>query len=517
VRTVLACDLGGTSFRAALIDQTGETLFEHAVVSPTGVDRLGWSEIDPADWWAVFVQAVTAVADQAGELFDDVEAIAMCGVTRTQVFLGRDGRVLRNAVTWKDTRAAGAVKRLLAAIPEDHPQRGEINSFHPLARLAWLREEEPLTFASLKLVIDPKDYLNLRLTGVAASDPISMARLNASNEIGPDGTTLLQLARVDESVLPPLLHPASSIGPVLENLPGVLGRLAKRPVFCGSTDTWVGVAGLGALQSGFAYNISGTTEVFGAVGPESVKAEGLMTVDWGGGLHQIGGPGQNGADTVTWLLSLLEKMSSDYSSVAQAMEGLLQGRRDSQPLLFLPYLQGERTPYWDANLRGAFVGLNRRHGATDMAWAVLEGIAFLNRVVLERAESAIGEPIREVRFGGGAASNRAWCQAKADIWQRPVLVGTASQPGLLGAAIIAWFGLGAFPSLADAQDAMVQIGHRYEPVSARAAAYSQLYAAYRQTEEALRPISHKLASAGSAYETLPGVHSSPFVTQGTRS
>jgi xylulokinase len=504
VSVVLACDLGGTSFRAALIDRDGTTVAEHAVASPTGTDRPGWSEIDPADWWDVFVRCATAISGSAGDRFDAVAAIAICGVTRTQVFLGPDGRVLRDAITWRDTRAAATLDRLLPRLL-DHPERAQVNAFHPLARLAWLRDAEADVFARLSTILEPKDYLNLRLTGVAASDPVSMARLHAARRPGADGRSLFEAAGLEGAVLPPLLDPIAPVGPVLPGLPGVLARLAGRPVFCASNDTWVAVAGLGAMRPRSAYNLSGTTEVFGVVGSAALPAEGLMTVDWGNGLHQIGGPGQNGADTVAWLLSLLGASAADFAAVGSAVEALLNGRRDSQPLIFLPYLQGERTPYWDADLRGAFVGLNRRHGAVDLAWAVLEGVAFLNRIVLERGEAAIGAPIGEIRFGGGAAANPAWCQAKADICERPVVVGTAKQPGLLGAAVLAWTGLGAFASLADAQEALVRIERRYQPVAARRPAYRELFAAYRQAEDALRPVSHRLAASGHGFASLPGI------------
>src|SRR3546814_16026153 len=98
------------------------------------------------------------------------------------------------------------------------------------------------------------------------------------------------------------------------------------------------------------------------------------------------------------------------AAVAEAMNALLSAPRDPQAALFLPYLQGERVPYWDPGLRGAFVGLNRRHGPGDLAWAVLEGVAFLNRLVLERAEAALGGPVTEIRLDrkrGGSGTGLA--------------------------------------------------------------------------------------------------------------
>jgi xylulokinase len=216
----------------------------------------------------------------------------------------------------------------------------------------------------------------------------------------------------------------------------------------------------------------------------------LMTVDWRG-LFQLGGPSQNGADTVSWLLSLLGR--DEEGGIGREIDALLAGVRQPQPLLFLPYLQGERVPYWNPGLRGAFIGLNRQHGATDLAYAVLEGVAFLNRIVLGRAEGAMGVPVAEIRFGGGGAANPVWSQIKADICGRPVVVGASKEPGLLGAAIIAFTGLGRFASLGEAQAALVTIAARFEPGPSRKGDYDALFALYRQAEQALAPISQALA------------------------
>lgn len=505
---VLACDLGGTSFRAALIDETGTTRAQAMILGPTAIDRMGWSEIDATAWWRILVEAAGQLAEAEPVLFGEIEAIAICGVTRTQVFLGRDGRQLRPAMTWKDTRSEAAAGRLRERLG-GHPEAQRINAFHPLARLAWLREEEEACFRALACVLEPKDYLNARLTGRHAGDPVSMARLLASREDvgGVDPFAVIGLAA---GILPLSLEPCETVGPVQPGLPAPLDRLAGLPVFCSSSDTWVAVAGLGALRPGYAYNISGTTEVLGAVGLEPVEAEGLLSVDWRG-LWQIGGPSQNGADTVSWLLSLLGKEGSEPGSTGQRIDALLAGRRHPQPLLFLPYLQGERVPYWNPALRGAILGLGRQHGATDLAFAVLEGVAFLNRIVLDRAEAALGAPVGEIRFGGGAAANPVWSQIKADICGRPVVVGASGEPGLLGAAIVAWTGLGRFASLAQAQEALVRPARRFTPEPSRRAAYEALYALYRRSEAALAPLSADLATLSRSAGALPGIHAAPLI------
>jgi xylulokinase len=179
---------------------------------------------------------------------------------------------------------------------------------------------------------------------------------------------------------------------------------------------------------------------------------------------------------------------------------LLAAPRHSRPLLFLPFLEGERVPYWDPTLRGAFLGLDRGHGTGDLAAAVIEGVAFANRVVLERAEAAIGVRAPALRLGGGAAANRRWAQAKADICGRPVLIGSQPESGLLGAGLVAWTGLGRFPSLAAAQNALDGQVQAIMPRRETHDAYDRLFALYKDAIEATRDLSHRLAP----------IHAPPF-------
>ena len=490
---VLACDLGGASVRAALIDDAGVTRAAAARPSPAPQRRGEASEIDPALWRATLFALAADLARAAPPEFAAVRGLAICGATRSQVFLDADGRSLRPAMLWDDARAGPAARRLAARAP-GHPEAAALNAFHPAARLAFVAEAEPEHFARLSCVLDPKDYLAAELTGQRASDPVSLARLIAAATSDAAGADLLTALGASAALLPPLREPWERIGDIRPGLPAPLDRLAGVPVFCGSNDTFAAVLGLGALRAGLAYNISGTTEVLGVVGDDPAEAEGLLTVDWRG-LWQLGGPSQTGADALAWLAAIC---GGDVA----ALDAALAAPRDPHPALFIPYLSGERVPHWDAGLRGAFLGLSRRHGPADLLLAVLEGVAFQNRLVLERAEAATGR-VREIRFGGGGAANARWRQIKADVCGRPVVTGAAREPGLLGAAILVFVGLGRFASLAAAQDAMVRIGARCEPDPARAAIYDALHARWREAEAAVAPLSRALAGFDAAALAAP--------------
>jgi xylulokinase len=470
---VLACDLGGSSFRAALVDATGRI---HGIAS----ERYARVSDDPAEWWAMLGRAVERLDEDAA--LARVEAVAISAFTRTQVVLDGAHRVLGRATLWDDS-AADPLMQQLRALLAGHAELPAINAFHPAARLFRLAREQPDVARAAAAVVEPKDYLNLRLTGVCAIDRIASARLVAT------GAAALRAFGYAE-IIPDALEPTAIVGRVQPGLPGALAQLEGRPVLAMAHDTWASVIGLGALREGCAYNLSGTTEVLGVMASQAVPADGLLTVDWGG-LYQIGGPSQVGGDTLVWLAALLGLGPVDE------LTKVLERPRDPQPLLFVPYLRGERAPYWDPSLRGAFIGLHRGHGPADCAHAVLQGVAFLNRLVLQRAEAARGAPVSEIRFGGGGAANAVWCQIKADICERPVVVVDSAETGLNGAAIVAFAALGRFADLAAGQ-ALVRVREKFLPRPERAAFYRRLFHLFREAEAAVAPVSRQLAAIGTA-------------------
>lgn len=492
MRTILACDLGGTSLRVAIVAMDGTMPARADFPGQTTRDHDGASEVDAERWWADFCAGIEEVAGRAPEAFAAVAAIAITGVTRTQVLAGADGAPLRPALTWKDVRAQAMMPDLDALVPADHPDRGQLNPYHPLARLWWLARHEPATLAATHAVLEPKDWLAFRLTGVARVDPVGSARLIAGFGVARSGGTMFSALGVDPAVVPPVVAPARILGRVQPEGKGALAGLAGVPVISMGHDTWASVLGLGALRAGMAYNLSGTTEVFGVLSSEPAQAAGLMTVDWGAA-QQLGGPSLCGGDTIGWVLDLVRRNAGGDIPAGAALAALLAAPRRPEPVIFLPYLMGERTPYWNPALRGAFVGLNRQHGPTDLAHAVLEGIAFLNRTVMARAEAATGTRIDEIRFGGGGAASAAWCQIKADVCNRPIALTGCAETGLLGCAMAAFHALGDLPTLAQAQDQLAPVVRRHVPDPARAAVLDRLFAIFQQTEQALAPVSEQLS------------------------
>ncbi len=412
----LCVDLGASSMRVAVLDRDGGRLGLASMAMQLG------AEADPQAW----LEALAALAGEALATagWPRVAAVAIAAFTRSEVHLDASGAVLRPAMTFRDARAIEEAARIDARLGGT----GAVTAFSPLARLDWIRAREPAVFARLALVLQPKDFLNYRLTGVAASDPASNAPLaGATRGYLP---ARLAAAGLDARLFPPLRAPGETIGLVRPGLPGALAALAGARVATGAMDTWAATLGLGAHEAGSAYNLSGTTEVNGLILDRAAEAPGLLCVAWDTGLFHLGGPSQAGGACLDWFARLAGSGVADIVAEAGASDPV-----DGVPV-FLPYPDGERVPFWDPTLRAAFLGLERGATRGAMARAVMEGVAFHDRVVLERGFAAAGGRPAAVIAGGGGASD-LWCQVKADAWGIALRRPRLAEPGLRGAHLLA--------------------------------------------------------------------------------
>ena len=488
---VLAYDIGGSAFKGGLVSPEGKICAISVMnQKPPVTDQRGCSEKDPREWWDDFLSLTGRLLERPEAKTGKIIGLVISGVTRTQVFLDKDANSIRPALTWADGRANKQVGQVLAIQGDTGilgKTFGPVNAYHPLPRLLWLKENEPDQFERIRLVLEPKDYLNFCLTGVAAGDRISLSRLLTVADEMPCRELFLSLG-LSPDIMPPIMEPQTYLGAVREGLEPPLNKLSGVPVFVGSIDAWCGSLGIGTVEAGRAYNVSGTSEVFGVVTNEAEEVHGLVTLPWGRGLYQIGGPSQAGADCLTWLLEVFGNKKTLLAPEA-ALKELGKSKRQPEPILFLPYLRGERTPLWEPDARGLFLGISRRHGRSDFIWSVLEGIAFANRQVLELASGHTSLAVQEIRITGGASLSNLWCQTKADVLNLPVVRTHASEAGLLGAAMVALVGLKIYSDLDEVQKRFVRIDRAFEPRKDRTGIYDHLYSRWLETQEALLPLS----------------------------
>jgi xylulokinase len=427
-RAVLGIDLGTSQVKALVMPPGGEILGRgragYRVVSPGD----GLAETDPAEWWRATVAAVReALADASADV--EVAAVGVDGQMHGVVLAGDDGNAVRPAMLWLDRRAGAEAARYGELPPElTRPLGNQASAGMAGPMLSWLAAREPDVLRRARWALQPKDWLRMRLTGLAANDPTDAS-----------GTLLFDLARGTwaDGVIAALGLPAEKLPPVLRTtevagnlLPGPaeeLGLTPGIPVAVGAADT---AAALYAadLDAGWALLTVGTGGQW--MVPEGefrpVRNTNLFrSVDAGGGFYRLA-PVQNAGVALDWVRGVLGVTWQQLYDTA--------GRpwRADTPV-FLPYLARER---WDPATAGAWEGLTLGHDRDDLVRGALEGVAFLLRKRLDDLRAAGHQP-EAVLLGGGGATHPAWRQLLADVLALPLYPADTSWLSAAGAARVA--------------------------------------------------------------------------------
>ena len=500
---VLALDVGTTSVKAAAITLAEGTLLGTASAAyTTQRPHPNVVEQRPDDWWRAVREATSLLfADPAIEP-STVAAVGLSGMAATHVLLDGSLRPLAPAMIWQDTRATHEAAALNAELGPDGVSdaigRGlELTASMQAARMRWLRDHAPDLLASTRVIIGSKDYLLLRLTGELATDRTSS---NGFCHIGSGALhpAMAAATGVGEDLLPPRREPTDIGGRVHADAAAETGIPVGTPVAVGMIDSWCNILGAAVTDPGDAWDTAGTAEVVGvAAGPHSEwgRTTGMRFLT---GVPLSYGVTQCGTDAFTWYAETFPEHGGDGTALHGAelfrrLDDLAAGApAGSDGLVFLPYLQGERSPFADARVRAGFHGLSRRHGRPHFVRSVLEGVAFSVRHVLESHEAAAGVRADRVVVTSGGAKSRLWNQIKADVTGRPFVGLQVSDAGSVGAAILGAVAVGHY-SLREAIERMVRVAATIEPDLANSERYDDLYAIYLDLGGALRELHHRLA------------------------
>jgi sugar (pentulose or hexulose) kinase len=286
-------------------------------------------------------------------------------------------------------------------------------------------------------------------------------------------------------LLPPICAPDEVIGHITQLAGAETGLAAGLPVICGWNDLNASVLGSGAILPGDAFNVTGTSEHIGVITTADCRVPELVCAPFLPGRKLLYGVTSCGGGSLEWYAGLAGRELSELVEAAVPVEP------EAAPL-FLPYLEGERSPIWDPRASGAFVGLKTAHETHHLARAVLQGVAFSLRQILEIVNAT--EPIADcpIILSGGAARLRLWNQIKADVWKRPVIAPRNSHAGVLGAAMLAAVGAGLYDSVEQAARVMARSGETFRPDPDEAGVYDSIYAVFADLYPALSGIMTRL-------------------------
>jgi xylulokinase len=453
---VVGLDVGTSGVKGIALSADGELVASAESDYELSTPQPGWAEQNPEDWWRASQDVLARLPEGP---------VGFSGQMHGLVALGDREEVLRPAILWNDQRTGAECAEIEARIGlgrliELTGNRALTGFTAP--KLLWLARHEPDVYGRIRRILLPKDYVRLRLTGEHAIDVADAS-----------GTLLFDVGgrRWSDEVCAALEVPLEWLPPVYEST-----------VIAGAGDQAGGALGVGIVEPGPVSVVIGTSGVVFAVltsyAPDPEARVHVFCHAVPGTWHAMGVM-LSAAGSLSWFRHLVGAGYAELDAEAADWEPGVEG------LLFAPYLQGERTPHADPDLRGAFTGLSLRHDRGALARAVLEGVAYGLRDSLELLRALGAEPTVGRVSGGGARSD-IWVRIAASVLGLPLDRMESEAGAAFGAALLAGVREGVFADAREAVARCVRVKDRIDPEPAWIDVYDEGYGRFRELYPRLR-------------------------------
>jgi xylulokinase len=491
-RYVLAVDLGTGGPKVGFVSLTGRLAWQDHVKIETNWKPGGGAVQDPGEWWSVICDA-TRRGLAAGRLeAEQVVAVGITGMWACTVPVDEAGEPVGEAILWMDTRGGPYSKKVIGGPVAGYAPRPALqwirrsggapssSGADPIGHILYLMNEEPEVVRRARWFLEPVDFLSMRFTGMATASHASMTAVwltdNRRLDVLDYDPVLLGLSGLDAvaSKLPPLYPTGSVIGPILPAVATLLGLPTTVQVVTPLPDLHTAACGAGAVTDYAAHMAISTSSWIGAPIPNK-KTDAVRQVAAVPGLspdrYMIANNHETGGLCLQWLRDKVLASSAPYAEIIAEAESSPPGAGD---ILFTPWLNGERSPVDDRRARGGWHNLSLATARPDLVRAVLEGVAFNNRWLLDACEHFTKRRLDPIRIIGGGAQSDLWCQIHADVMDRTIeRVEAPLHAGIKGAALFAAMVLGAVEA-GEMRD-LVALDGRFVPERAHRAVYDRLY------------------------------------------
>lgn len=490
---VMGIDLGTTSVKCLAMDRNGKRIASASHSYPIQSPHTGWVEQRPEDWWAAVVKSVRECLSALPEdAF--IEAVSLSGHMSALTLLDECGSPVMPAILIADTRSEQQTRYLMKhyrdrtiALTGNVP----LDAF-TAPKLMWVRDQRPDLYRKADKLVFPKDYVRFRLTGRLGTDPT-----DAGNSLLFDvrrrewNETFIRDLGLRVDLFPEAADSLSAAGTITSEVSVLTGLPAGTPVFTGAADIACTQIGTGTLEADImAITLSTSAQIIMRVPDTHVGVAGQVTFHPSAAAAAMYAMGSvfTGGLGVQWGYELLFDRDSmnagDYEQLERLSERMKQIPCGSGGLLFLPFLVGSSTPYFDPRDRAAWIGLTHHRDKALLLHSIMEGIAFNIRENVE-AFAAMGQVPRRIYLGGGGSRNPVWRQMIADVLGREMVLLQTSDASALGAAAIAGVGAGLFDSLESISRELVREGERLDSDGERHRRYNVLYEKYRKVYRSL--------------------------------
>lgn len=493
----LGLDAGTGSCKSALLDENGNLIAEGSGAYRLPVHQTTTDQ-DAEAVLAGILQAGHEALEKAGISPQEVAGISLGAAMHSLLAVDAHGQPLTGAMTWADNRAQPQADALRGTPEGDALYRRTgcpIHPMYPLYKARWLKEHRPELFRRAAKLVTLRDYALYRLCGVWVTDPSMASSTGWFNLHTFDwDADALAFSGVNAAQLPEI-HPPDASFPLRPSpLADALGLLPGTPVTLGCSDGVNSNLGAGAVREGQAVLMIGTS---GALRQFSAQArfhpgQGSWCYAVERGRFLAGGAINNGGLALT---TLRDGLAALPGASALTVEDLLALAEQAPPgaegLVALPFFSGERSPDWNAQARGVFFGLTPAHRPAHLARAVLEGVAFRLRTVMEMLAET-GAVIREIRASGGFVRSPLWLSIVASVLGQPLHLPASGETSSRGAAFWAMRGAGALTDF-DALPERIAIVQTVHPDPLAQERYQRMYPLAQSLYRALLPFYDALA------------------------
>ena len=505
---ILTYDIGTTGNKCTVFDSLGREVMASIVPYETIFPKPGWSEQNPHDFWQSVITGTRQLIEKDGLNPKDIAVIGISGHMNGCIPLDQDGKVLYNNIIHSDGRTWPQCEFI--------GERMDFHSFYQitgnrldphytLPKVLWLKQHHPNIYNQTRYFINSKDYISYCLTGRLGITDYSDASLTCMLDLHKRDWAydLLHTLDIDKNKLPELHCSYEVAGGLCREAADLLGLVEGTPVTVGGGDGACATRGSGVQALGDAYNYFGSSAWIAALNKDPVLDQTARTFnffDLNGRDMVACGTVQSAAASYNWAIDMLgrasENASEDGEPSSQSMYDKMESMARSSSigangLFFLPYLMGERTPFWDPNTRGAFIGFTLYRNRGDMIRSVYEGVIYALRTVLDVFRENKVDFHDMILIGGGAKS-RLWNEMLCHIFNMPVKVHRS--PGVatsLGAAIAAGIGAGIFKDFTAA--VQPDFKRQYQPDEIQHNEYEKYYDVYRSMYPQLKPLYQEIA------------------------
>lgn len=479
---ILAVDVGTTGIKIALVNAHGVALYSQYRAYETHFMSGNRAEQDPSDWWQAASAVIRNLALTKKEAQQNISAIAVTGQMQNLI-LTRGGEPIHRAILYTDTRAveeSDAVNKIIGTETLRRVTGNDQDASSLLAKLLWLKTNAPKVLKEADaILLGAHDYIVLKLCGEAVSDVVTASTtglLNLSERTW--ARDLLEALGLPNLPFGKLTPGGAVVGQLSARAASLLGLPKGLPVCHGPGDAGATTLGAGAGEPGAVYAYLGASGWIGFTSQQRADPDqGVWTLAHPKDNYFIPiAPILTAGGCLEWLREQFKegRTYGDYTRLAE--------QTHPSELLFLPYLSGERAPFRNPNARGAFLGLTRRTTTNDLYRAVLEGVAYAYRHLLDAI--GVGIPSSMVVTGGGTKS-QYWMQLFADILNTPIVIPSDPQNvGVRGAALAAWVAQGQYSNYGPPE--YFHSETRLEPSPALREAHNTYYAVFRDLHKALQ-------------------------------